>query len=85
VIDDPCIEDLHSSGDGCAIYDPGYRVIRQDDGEVSVEDLEVGDLYRDETFECEGEWFEVEDIVIVDDDVHIQSGELITEDDEDEA
>lgn len=69
----------HEDGDGCAIYLTGYRVITPD-GQSDVEDLEVGDLFRDEAYECEGEWREVEDIALVDDDVHVDCGELLDDD-----
>lgn len=86
-------EDEHSDGDGCAVYDPAYRVILRDDDNAdgddedddprtSVEDLEPGDYYRDPAHDAPGEWFLVNALATMDDDIHIdctREGEEETE------
>lgn len=66
----------HSDGDGCAVYDPGYRVRRRDDVEpepveVDVEDLEPGDVYADPAVDADGTWWTVEEVATVSGDVHL--------------
>jgi hypothetical protein len=64
----------HESGDGCAIYNPGYQVYRwPDDYSIDVEDLIPGDYYRDPAFEREGQWLDVVETGWAEDDVHIGS------------
>lgn len=88
VIDSPVDEDEedtgeHTEGDGCAIYDTGYTVLVPDDPDprTDVEDLEVGDFYNDPAHDPVGSWMVVDDIAVIDDEVHIDghwadSGEM---------
>lgn len=72
--DDEDEEDFeHEDGDGCAIYVTGYQVRHGDSSTISVEDLEVGDTYRDPAADSETTWFRVTDIEVVDQDVHVAS------------
>jgi hypothetical protein len=73
-------QSLHEAGDGCAIYVRGYEVVTDDMGEVPVEDVSPGDLYRDPSTDDDNEWFQVDEVVIVGDDVHIDASPA--EDDE---
>lgn len=66
----PVEVDGHSDGDGCGIYDTGYRVT-SDGSSIAVEDLEVGDVYEDPAYP--GDWHQVNEVVVVDDDVHVAS------------
>jgi hypothetical protein len=63
----------HFDSDGCAIYDDDYWVVRHGYGQIRVVELEVGDLYQDSAFDGDDDWLEVEDIAIVDDQVHVHS------------
>ncbi len=73
----------HEDGDGCAIYDTGYRVRSNgdDDATTSVEDLETGDTYNDPAYDDDDTWHTVAGVTVVDQEVHITSDE----DEEDES
>lgn len=65
----------HSDGDGCAVYEGGYRVLRRgDESEVRVEDLEPGDDYNDPASDAPGDWLAVDDVwESAGGDVHVAS------------
>ncbi len=81
--DDDEHDDEHDDNDECGKYVGGYRMVSPDGTEVSVDDLEVGDLYRDPATDGEGEWFEVDDIAELDGEVHIDSHRVEDADDAD--
>lgn len=65
--DDEDDDGEHPPGDGCAIYDTGYRV-RYEGSYVDIESLEPGDEFYDPAF---GDFTRINEIVVVGDDVHV--------------
>ncbi len=62
----------HEDGDGCAIYYTGYQV-ETPRGMIDVEDLTDADTFRDRGVDSTDTWYEVDEVAVIGDEVHVAS------------